>query len=306
MKKILLLTTILLLQLFDIQAQEADSLMLEFEKSKEPETTIASFKSSRLILSQTTKMVKKQNLDFKVIHRFGDIGGNDGGSKTLWGFDNSSDIYIGFEYGITDKLNIEIGRSKFEQLLGLQFKYALLQQKVDNKMPVSIGIIAKLGFTPYKVTTTIFDDYGNRFSYLGQAIISRKFSSNLSLQVSPTVLHRNQSTISSEDEATLFALGTAGRYKFAKRLSFIADYYWISSDFRNDNPNINYHSPLGLGVEIETGGHVFTLNFANSKAIAENNFIANTTSSWRKGEYRFGFTISRVFDFNKSNQEPKS
>ncbi|MDB5120351.1 MAG: hypothetical protein JWN56_1569 [Sphingobacteriales bacterium] len=279
-------------------AQEVDSLMNQMSPKKDEGKVIATFKSSRLILSQTTTMVKKNNLDFKVVHRFGDIGGDNGGSKTLFGLDNSSDIYIDFDYGISDRLNIGFGRSKYSQLLDLQLKYALLQQSEDNKMPLSVSLLAKTGFEPQKVVQGYYANYGERFSYLGQAIISRKFSKSFSLQLSPTVLQRGK-VLSANDEETLFALGAAARYKFTKRFGIVADYYLIKSDFRKNNPTTNYYSPLGLGFEIETGGHVFTLNFVNAEAIVENNFLPNSTSSFTKGQYRFGFTISRMFSFNK-------
>ncbi len=283
-------------------AQNMDSLMRDMASEQDTSGITSSFKSTRLILSQTTTMIKKYDLDFKVIHRFGDIGGTDGGSKTLYGFDNSSDIYIGFEYGISDRFNISFGRSKYEQLLDLQLKYALLQQKDKGGSPLSLSALVKTGFTPYKVNTTVFDDYGNRFSHFVQAIISRKFSPNFSLQISPGLLFRNV-VLAADDERTMFSTGIAGRYKFTKRFGIVADYYLIASDYRKDNPNTSYYSPLGLGVEIETGGHVFTMNFANAKAIAENNFLPNSTSSWSKGQYRFGFTISRMFTLYKAKPE---
>lgn len=281
-------------------SQSADSLMRSLEgEKKQDEPVIATFKSSRLILSQTTTMVKKHNLDFKVVHRFGDVGGPNGGSKTLWGLDNSTDIYINLEYGISDRFNIAFGRSKYEQLLDLQLKYALLEQTEHN--PISATILAKTGFTPYKVNTTAFDDFSNRFSYFTQVILSRKFSSNFSMQVSPSLLKR--SIVSpGGDEDPLFALGAAARYKFTKHFGALVDYYHVFSSYRDNNPNIKYYSPLGVGFEIETGGHVFTLTFVNARAIVENNFLPNSTASWTDGHYRFGFTISRMFTLSK----PKS
>lgn len=299
MNKLYLLLIALSLSVYESNAQNMDSLMRNISTDDAEGAVTASFKSSRLILSQTTTMVKKYDLDFKVIHRFGDIGGNDGGSKTLYGFDNSTDIYIGFEYGISNRLNISFGRSKFEQLLDLQLKYALLQQKVKGS-PLSVSALIKTGFTPYKVNTTLFDSYGNRFSHFTQAIISRKFSPNFSLQVSPGILFRSV-VLAKGDERTMFTTGIAGRYKFTKRFGVVADYYMIQSDYRKDNPNTDFYNPLGLGIEIETGGHVFTMNFANAKAIAENNFLPNSTSSWNKGQYRFGFTISRMFTLYDPN-----
>ena len=296
--KIYILLIAFTLSVYESTAQNMDSLMKNISSEQEPEVVTASFKSSRLILSQTTTMVKKYDLDFRVIHRFGDIGGTDGGSKTLYGLDNSADIYIGFDYGISDRFNIAFGRSKYEQLLDLQLKYNFIQQKDQGGAPFSLSGLIKTGFTPYKVNTTLFDDYGNRFSHFVQAIISRKFSPNLSLQVTPGFLFRSV-VLAKGDERTLFSTGIAGRYKFTKRFGIIADYYLINSDFRKDNPNTNFYNPLGLGIEIETGGHVFTMNFANTKAIAENNFLPNSTSSWSKGQYRFGFTISRMFTLYK-------
>ena len=299
MNKIYSLLLILLLSSYQSIAQNMDSLMKNISSEQDPETLMAPFKSSRLILSQTTTMAKRHDLDFKVIHRFGDVGGTDGGSETLYGFDNSADIYIHFDYGISDRLNIGFGRSKYEQLLDLQLKYAVLQQKEKDGSPISLSVLAKTGFTPYKVQTAIFDNYGDRFSHFIQAIISRKFSPDFSLQIAPGFLFRNV-VLGVGDEKTLFSTGIAGRYKFTKRFGIVADYYLISSSYRKDNPNINYYNPLGLGIEIETGGHVFSMNFANAKAIVENNFLPNSTSSWTKGQYRFGFTISRMFTLYKS------
>ena len=299
MNKIYSLLLILLLSSYQSIAQNMDSLMKNISSEQDPATLMAPFKSSRLILSQTTTMAKRHDLDFKVIHRFGDVGGTDGGSETLYGFDNSADIYIHFDYGISDRLNIGFGRSKYEQLLDLQLKYAVLQQKEKDGSPISLSVLAKTGFTPYKVQTAIFDNYGDRFSHFIQAILSRKFSPDFSLQIAPGFLFRNV-VLGAEDERTLFSTGIAGRYKFTKRFGIVADYYLISSSYRKDNPNINYYNPLGLGIEIETGGHVFSMNFANAKAIVENNFLPNSTSSWTKGQYRFGFTISRMFTLYKS------
>lgn len=296
--KICILLIAFSLSVYHSTAQNMDSLMRDISSGQDGQNVTASFKSSRLILSQTTTMVKRYDLDFKVIHRFGDIGGLDGGSRTLYGFDNSADIYIGFDYGITDRLNMSFGRSKYEQLLDLQLKYAVLQQKEDKGSPISMTTLVKTGFTPYKVNTGVFDSYGNRFSHFVQAIISRKFSQNLSLQLTPGVLFRSV-VLAKGDERTMFSAGIAGRYKFTKRFGIVADYYMIASEFRKNNINTDFYNPLGLGIEVETGGHVFTMNFSNAKAIAENNFLANSTSSWGKGQYRFGFTISRMFTLYK-------
>jgi len=280
-----------------------DSLMNSLTGKPAAEPVIATFKSTRLILSQTTETVKKGNLNFLVVHRFGDIGGSAGGSPTLWGFDNSSDIYIGFEYGLTNNLDIDFGRSKLEQLLDLQLKYAILRQKSDESVPVAITLIGKTGLKPYVVTTNVFDTYTNRLSYLAQAVIARKFSPQFSLQVTPTFLRTNLPfPYLPGNEQQLFAMGVAGRIKVTKRMGIVFDYQHPFSNFRQNSTNPVFYDPLAFGIEIETGGHVFTINFTNAQAINEINYLSDTESSWTKGQFRLGFTISRIFDLNSKHK----
>ncbi|MES2266358.1 MAG: DUF5777 family beta-barrel protein [Bacteroidota bacterium] len=284
-------------------ATSTDSLMKTLSAPTKGEPVIATFKATRLILSQTTETVKKKELNFLVIHRFGDIGGAAGGGKTLWGLDNSSDIYIGFEYGLTDNLNIDFGRSKAEQLIELGLKYNILHQKTDNSMPVAITLIGKTALKPYHVNTNVFDDYSNRLNYLAQAVIARKFSPALSLQVSPIFVRTNLPyPFIAGNQQNVFALSAAGRLKFSKRMGLVLDYVHPFSNFRDNSVNPNFYDGLGVGIEIETGGHVFTINFTNAEAISEFNYVTNTQSSWSKGQFRLGFTISRIFDFNKKHK----
>src|SRR4051812_2386073 len=226
-----------------------DALMKTLNVPDKGQPVIATFKATRLILSQTTETVKKKELNFLVIHRFGDIGGGNGGGKTLWGLDNSSDIYIGFEYGLTDNLNIDFGRSKFEQLLELGLKYNILHQTTDNSVPVAVTLIGKTGFKPYHVNTNVFDDYTNRLSYLAQAVIARKFSSNLSLQVSPIFLRNNLPyPFLAGNEQNIFTISAAGRLKFSKRMGVVLDYVHPFSNFRNNSLEPKFYDGLGVGI----------------------------------------------------------
>ncbi|WP_158825454.1 DUF5777 family beta-barrel protein [Mucilaginibacter lacusdianchii] len=280
-----------------------DSLLNSLSASSKSDPVMATFKSTRLILSETSETIKKNNLNFMVIHRFGDIAGADGGGKTFWGLDNSSDIYIGFEYGLTNNLDIDFGRSKYEQLLELGLKYNFLHQTADDRIPVALTVIGKTGLKPYSVSTNVFDDYTNRLNYFAQLIIARKFSSALSLQISPSYLRNNLPfPYLAGNERNFFALSAAGRLKFSKRMGIVVDYAHPFSSFRNNSDSPKFYDPLGVGIEIETGGHVFTINFSNSQAISPINYLSGTTSGWGKGQYRLGFTISRVFSFNKKQK----
>ncbi|WP_457129592.1 DUF5777 family beta-barrel protein [Mucilaginibacter sp. HD30] len=276
-----------------------DSLMNAMASANPPEAgRTAIFAASRLILSETNETVKKGNLNFLVIHRFGDIGGPFGGGQTLFGLDNSSDIYIGFEYGLGQNLDIQFGRSKFQQLIDLGLKYNIVHQAEDGS-PVAITLLGKAGLKPYKNNGS-FSTYSDRFAYVAQAIIGHKFSKTFSMQLTPTFVSSNaaQPALPGIDKR-FFALGAAARLKLTKRMGIVVDYAHSFSSFRTNSPAPDkFYDPLGVGIEVETGGHVFTINFSNAKAISQTNYLSDTRSDFSKGEFRLGFTISRIFDLS--------
>ena len=143
--------------------------------------------------------------------------------------------------------------------------------------------------------------FTHRFTYTTQLIVARKFSSKFSMELLPTLTHRNfivsQTNFSngSIDQNDIFSMGGAARLKLTKRFAVLVDYFYNFSKSRQSNTSIAYYNPLGIGVEIETGGHVFHINLTNASGIVENDFIPNTTDSWWKGGFKLGFTISRVF-----------
>jgi hypothetical protein len=270
----------------------ADSLMNAMGKDDKPEDVIGAFKATRLILSPTTQTVKKNNLNFLVIHRFGDLGTPTGGARTFFGLDAVQDVYIGFEYGLSDNLNIDLGRSTIGQLIELGLKYAVLHQTSDNSSPIAITLLGDYGVRPYQQFATFSD----RNSYLAQAIFSRKFSSRFSFQVSPIFVRDNTPIPNlAGNEQQFFAMSAAARLKVTKHMSIVVDYEHPFSQFRTNN---GFSDPLGFGIEVETGGHVFTLNFSNARGTSEINSLSGTQSDFGRGQFRIGFTISRMFDFN--------
>lgn len=269
------------------------------------EAVTSTFKTTRVIMSQSVETVKKYNLDYRISHRFGDAGGVAGGIGTLYGFDNVTDARNALEYGVTDRFTVGIGRSSGGLVDGL-FKYRLMVQTTDNHIPVSITLFhsTTLNTKPKIIGDAQYDSYYNRYSYLYQIIAAKKISRILSLEVLPSFVHRNYVSDPS-DENDIFAVGLAGRIKITPRFALIADYYYVGSKIRDFNQN-TYFMPLGLGIEIETGGHVFTINFTNAQKVVENIFLTETRSSWLDGQFRFGFTISRPFKlFHSSTKGDK-
>ena len=269
------------------------------------------FKTTRVISGHSIETLPKGVLDIRIGHRFGDIGGDDNDNR-FFGFDNSSDILMATEYGISDRFTLGSGRTKgageIKELYHLSGKYRALRQ-TTNGVPFSITLLTNGAISAQEKNVnspndiSFFPDSGDRLTYLFQGIIGRKFNKDLSLQVMPTYVLRNR--VQQFDEEGLFVLGGSGRLKFSKRFGLIVEYFRPFSDFRNDdayrvanNITEEYYDPLGVGLEIETGGHVFHLNFSNSSALLENDFLPYSEKNWGDGEFRFGFTISRVFQLN--------
>lgn len=287
--------------IFSFNANGQDDLMsmLEAENPIEEAKVTATFKSMKLINAHTIEMTKDNHLDFRITHRFGNIGGASGGGvHTLYGFDQSEDIRISLDYGITENLQIGIGRSKRAEAIDGSIKYKILAQTDANSVPISLVWFSDFALTPQVDFDGRYQSLAHRMSYVHQVILARKFSDRISIEVLPTLVHRNLVVLDEDsllDENTFFSLGVAGRFKINQRLSVVADYFHNFSDYRINHPTKTFYNPLGVGFELETGGHVFHLFLTNSSGIIENNYLTTTQDDWLQGGMKFGFNISRVF-----------
>ena len=106
-----------------------------------------------------------------------------------------------------------------------------------------------------------------------------------------------------KDKNTLFATGIGGRMKITKRMSINAEYNILPD---NQVVSSNVYNSLSLGVDIETGGHVFQFVFTNSRGMNGPYYLAKTTGRWNDGDIYFGFNISRSFNFNKKTDSGRS
>ena len=293
-------------------AQEDLLSLVDDKKDEKPKKVYATFKTYKLGNAQTIETVKKNNLDFRISHRFGNVYNMDNGTNALneaahsyFGFDNASDIRWSFDYGITDNLTIGVGRSRFKETYDGSIKWKLISQKEHFKVPVSVTLFADMGYTSVKpelLYAGAVKDFPtndlHRFNYFTQLIIASKLTDWLSIEILPSYMHRNfivqrVSDNGKEDVNGFFSLGVGGRIKLTKRMCLIGDYFYNFSPFYQNNTSL--FNPLAFGFEIETGGHVFSMFFTNASALIENNFIPYTTDTWSKSQVKFGFCISRTF-----------
>jgi len=273
---------------------------------------IATFKSVDVINGRSNETLKRHNLLFIVAHRFGDIAGKNGGGKTLFGMDDIYDVLIGFDYGISDRLTLGVGRDKGapngentdqSSLYYLSAKYRLWQQTTDNHIPFAVTLFARGLFSSmHRIdepgSDADFQGFSDRTSAVAQLIIARKFSESLSLEVSPSYIRRN--LVATSEMKNMFALGLGGRVRVSRHMAIVADYFipFRSSEsvhYYKQQYDLDFYNALGVGLEIETGGHVFHINFTNSTSIMETQFIPSTTTTWTKGQFRWGFNLSRTF-----------
>ncbi|MFT3827991.1 MAG: DUF5777 family beta-barrel protein [Chitinophagaceae bacterium] len=274
-------------------AQDSSLLKLlndSLDVSHSGDVVTGTFKATQLINTPTVESPAKKNLQFLIMHRFGRLNE---GSYALFGLDNAT-IRFGLDYGITDRLAIGIGRSSLDKTFDGSIKYKILQQKTSG-MPLSLSIYELITTYTQKYTDKPFLNTKYRTAYTSALLIARKFSRNLSLQVVPSWLHFNM-VPTPEDKNNVFAVTVGGRMKFTKRMSVNAEYNYLSSD---QVASLDIHRSLSLGIDIETGGHVFQLVFSNSQGMVAPYYIARTTGTWGNGDIFFGFNVSRNFNFNK-------
>ncbi|MEO7444155.1 MAG: DUF5777 family beta-barrel protein [Ferruginibacter sp.] len=254
--------------------------------------TTATFKTTRLVNGHTVENVGKGVMDMKISHRFGKLNG---GGYELFGLDNAT-MRMGLDFGITNRLMVGIGRSTFEKTYDAFFKLKLLRQSTGRKkMPVTVSYVPTIALKTLK-----FDDpnrknyFSSRLFFTHQLIIGRKFSEGFSFQLMPTYSHKNLVALQAEPN-DLLAIGIGGRQKLSRRMSLNAEYYYQIPGYKLSGTT----NSLSVGVDIETGGHVFQLHFTNSQGMSERTFISETRGLWEKGDVFFGFNISRVFNIGK-------
>src|SRR5664279_2583046 len=281
-----------LLSLLTLGIFAQDDLMniLDKNTTKETNYTTATFKSTRVLNGHSIERMQEGQLDVRISHRFGQV--NTGGYN-FFGIDQAN-LHLSLEYGITNWLMVGIGRGDYEKTFDGFAKFSILRQSTGAKeMPISLSVVTSSALKTLKFQNTAVTNYfTSRLSYVAQVLVARKISEELSIQLTPSYVHRN--LVATElDPNDLFALGGGARLKLTKRTSLNAEYYYLFNPRSYLSQKV--YNPLSIGFDIETGGHVFQLFFTNSIGMIEKAFIGETTGSWAKGDIRFGFNISRVF-----------
>ena len=288
------LLILLILLPFVTQAQQDLLAELDKQAEKSTEYTSATFKGTRLVNGQTIETKGKGALEFIFAHRFGAMSS---GAYNLWGLDQAY-VRLGLEYGITDQLGVGIGRNSEDKTMDGYLRYKLLRQSSGkSNIPVTVTAfgMAALKTSPRKEDATYDIKTKDRMSYTGQLLIARKVNSILSLQLMPSIVHKNTVDSALSEKNDQFLLGIGGRLKITRSVALTTEYY-----HRINVPAGNqFYNPIGFGVDIETGGHVFQLVLTNTQGLTERAFLTETIGDFFGGDIHFGFNITRTFQLRK-------
>jgi hypothetical protein len=273
--------------------------LMDMLKDETPKTNYAyaTFKTTRIVLGQSIENPASGTMQFLIEHNFGALNQ---GAYNMWGLDAST-IRLGLEYGINDWLSVGVGRSSYEKTFDGSTKIKILRQCTGAKnMPISMSFYGGTMLNSLKwVDESRKNYFTSRLSYVAQLLVARKFSNALSLQLTPTYVHKNMVPLRT-DQNDVFSVGLGGRLKLTQRTTVNAEYFYLLPGSAADN----FQNCLSLGLDVETGGHVFQFRLTNAQPMFERAFITETTSKWLDGGIYFGFTINRVFTI-KSIEVPR-
>lgn len=257
----------------------------------------SAFKGTRVVNAQSLEIPKPKILQFMIQHRFGSI---ENGFYDLFGTDYAI-IRYDFSYGFNDIIAAGVGRSSFDKIYDVFLKLKLLRQSEGKRrVPLSVVLYSDIGINTSRkseLTPALKGNFSNRLLFINQLIIGRKFNRALSLEILPTLIHRNLVLSDTEDNQSV-SIGIAGRYKVSSRVSINADYFYPMG-----NRDETFKKSFAVGFDYETGGHVFQVLLSNAQGPYEYTFIEKANGSTSSGTLYLGFNISRAFSLKGNDSK---
>ena len=288
-----ILSFVLCLVLTDISTAQLERRVVNPDRAVEQ-----TFMAPRNINLLTVQHLGKSEFHYSIMHTFGYINS---GYQNFWGIDDGANIRISVEYGFTDNFSAGIGRSSFDKIVDVLFRYHPIKQMSDDSMPISMSISGGLGINTSELG--FIEQFGSdgyslsdRTNVYLSALLARKFNEKFSLQISPTIVHfyrtGNEIRIEDPNQQTYITAGISTRYKVTQRSAVTVQFIPALSGNRS---NHNF----AFGYDIETGGHVFQLFLSTSQALNDSYLIAGENGNLSDREIRFGFNINRLFQLGR-------
>lgn len=278
----------ILISLIVVQGYSQDDDLLnslEAEIMEEPEYIIPAFKAMKIGNLQSTKVAKKKDLYMYVSHRFGTL---QDGVSTFFGLDNAN-TKIQMIYGLSNHIQLGLSRESLRRTYAGSLKLKHLEQGSNGGVNVSSYFTVNINTLLSKQQYPLMKHW-DRYSYTSQLLVSKRFTKKLSLEIAPSYVRQNL-VLEPFQSHEQIVVGLGGRYKISNRVSLNMDY---AVNLSRAEESV-YNDPFTIGVDLETGGHVFQLLFSNAQSSNEPGFLSNAEGSWAEGDVFFGFNIVRTF-----------
>jgi hypothetical protein len=255
------------------------------KKDKRPVKDV--FDGGTLVNNQTAVVPTAKTLEFMIQHRFGLVGAEE---FDMGGLYAPSNIRMGFNYTINDRIQLGIGSTKNNKLQDLNWKVALLKQTRSGSIPV---FITYYGNVAIDIRKDAFPETTNRLSYFHELIIARKFTKAFSLQVAPSISHFNM--VDSLVKHDNIALAVSARYKITEALAIMVEY---NRNFTAQNEEIIKVQPnISIGLEATTSAHVFQVFVTSGQSIIQQHNVLYNTNDFTKMKFCIGFNMTRLWNF---------
>ncbi|HEX6849125.1 MAG TPA: DUF5777 family beta-barrel protein [Chitinophagaceae bacterium] len=306
MKKTLLLLGALIGCWFITMAQDTTGVT---DDAPKPKYTRATFNSTKIINLQSTEIIAQNALQFMVSHHFSYIwnkGQGDDNLAQFFGINSGvAHTYVSFDYSPTTYMNLGValaGQSRYEGWA----KFKVLRQQTGPKnIPVTVGwySMANVDFAQDIGTGSTWD----KWSFLHQVLIARKINDKFSAQLIPSLIYLNKVPYGINNSNFIFSIGGAGKWKMTPTLNLTMEYTRQLNMYKNiinESGEITHYSPdlLSLGLEINTGGHLFQFYVGNTVHSSNIDQLAKNTGYIKDGNFAFGFTINRTMDLRKDKE----
>ena len=273
-----------------LSVAEESKAQLERTLADDNPSVELTFMAPKHINLYTTELLSRGEFHYSIMHTFGEINS---GYQNLWGIDNGANVRFYFEYGLNDRTNLAFSRTSQDKLIQFIGRRSITEQKRDSGSPVSVNMNLSIGVNTSDLSF-LADSYSfsDRLNYTVSLSAARKFSERLSILISPVYTHfaRTGPEVSIDDPDSQNYLSATGgfRYNILPRAAIT-----VQSVVPISNPDLTPN--LGIGFDVETGGHVFQMFFTTSRALNEPYLIAGENGTFLDSELRFGFNINRLF-----------
>lgn len=290
--KNLLLTGLLFLGCIHVSMSQDLLDILKQEQQDSLGTITPTFKMTRIAFGHSTEVRNKNVLEVFTSSRFWNLPTE----RSQNFIADKMSTRIALEYGVLDRLTFGVGGTTFDGLFDAYLKYKVASQKKGTQpFPVTLTLFQNASYNSSGIPNpAIADDFSDRTSFTSQLLISRKVSSDFSLQVSPTYVHKSLA-LAETDNTNFFAIGFGARYKLGPHLSIVSEYYKVL----NPVDSFDTYGPFALGANWELGDILLQFMLTNAVHMVEDSFITQTKNNFnfRNPNLNFGFNATYVIHF---------